>query len=340
MNTAMNITVYGGGSWGTALAHVLTHSLAHTASHVRLLLRDKNLAHSINTQHENSRYLPGLPLHPALEAVTDRDVLADSAVWVLAVPCQAQRATLLESCAFFQPQTVVINASKGIELSSLKPMSEVVREALAPAAAFFSYAVLSGPSFAKETVEAKPTAVVLGCADESLGARLRELFANPWFRCYSSTDVRGVELGGAVKNVIAIAAGVSDGLGFGHNARAALVTRGLAEISRLGVMLGSRPSTFMGLSGLGDLMLTCAGDLSRNRQVGLRLGAGEALSEIIADMRTVAEGVKTTAAVAQLAQRHNVDMPITTAMAAVLSGTLTPSDAVHGLMSRALKEEG
>lgn len=338
----MNITVYGGGSWGTALAHVLAQSLDPSSSNrVRLLLRDNDVAQAINTCHENPRYLPGLPLHPALEAVTDRQALGESHVWVLAVPCQAQRETLREVRAFFQPQTVVINASKGIELSSLRPMSEVVHEALLPdSAADLAYAVLSGPTFAKETVEGKPTAVVLGCADESLGEYLREMFATPLFRCYSSTDVRGVELGGAVKNVIAIAAGVSDGLGFGHNARAALVTRGLAEISRLGVMLGSRPSTFMGLSGLGDLMLTCTGDLSRNRQVGLRLGKGESLPDITTAMHTVAEGVKTTAAVAQLALRYDVDMPITTAMAAVLEGSLDPAEAVRGLMSRALKEEG
>ena len=219
-------------------------------------------------------------------------------------------------------------------------MSEVADEGLGRPGDFARrYAVLSGPSFAREVVECKPTAVVLGCVDEALGASLRELFATSWFRSYSSTDVRGVELGGAVKNVIAIAAGVSDGLEFGHNARAALVTRGLAEITRLGVALGARPSTFMGLSGLGDLMLTCAGDLSRNRQVGLRLGRGESLAAITGAMRTVAEGVKTSAAVYRLAQSLGVDMPITAAMNAVLDGSLAPAEAVAGLMSRALKEE-
>lgn len=333
----MTVTVYGGGSWGTALAHVLACGGRDT----RLLMRDAAVAEAVNTRHENPRYLPGLALHPALQAVTDSAALAESDLWVLAVPCQSQRAALEGARDHLRPDTVVVNAAKGIELSSLKPMSEVAAEGLGRPGNFARrYAVLSGPSFAREVVECKPTAVVLGCADEALGASLRELFATAWFRSYSSPDVRGVELGGAVKNVIAIAAGVSDGLEFGHNARAALVTRGLAEITRLGVAMGARPSTFMGLSGLGDLMLTCAGDVSRNRQVGLRLGRGESLAAITGAMRTVAEGVKTSAAVYRLAQSLDVDMPITAAMNAVLGGSLSPAEAVAGLMSRALKEEG
>ena len=332
----MTVTVYGGGSWGTALAH----ALACGGHGTRLLVRDATVAEAVNERHENPRYLPGLRLHADVLAVTDPSVLAESDVWVLAVPCQSQRAALEDVRRLLRPSTVVVNASKGIELNSLKPMSEVAAEGLGRAGHFEGrYAVLSGPSFAREVVECKPTAVVLGCADETLGASLRELFATTWFRSYSSTDVRGVELGGAVKNVIAIAAGVSDGLEFGHNARAALITRGLAEITRLGVALGARPSTFMGLSGLGDLMLTCAGDLSRNRQVGLGLGRGESLASVIKAMRTVAEGVKTSAAVYRLAQSLGVDMPITAAMNTVLDGSLSPVEAVRGLMSRALKEE-
>ena len=332
----MTVTVYGGGSWGTALAH----ALACGGHGTRLLVRDATVAEAVNERHENPRYLPGLRLHADVLAVTEPSVLAESDVWVLAVPCQSQRAALEDVRRLLRPSTVVVNASKGIELNSLKPMSEVAAEGLGRPGHFERrYAVLSGPSFAREVVECKPTAVVLGCADETLGASLRELFATTWFRSYSSTDVRGVELGGAVKNVIAIAAGVSDGLEFGHNARAALITRGLAEITRLGVALGARPSTFMGLSGLGDLMLTCAGDLSRNRQVGLGLGRGESLASVIKAMRTVAEGVKTSAAVYRLAQSLGVDMLITAAMNAVLDGSLSPVEAVRGLMSRALKEE-
>lgn len=332
----MIVTVYGGGNWGTALAHVLAAAGLDT----RLLVRDAAVAEAVNTRRENPRYLPGLIVHEGVRAVTNPAVLAESDLWVLAVPCQSQRAALEDVRDMLRPNAVVVNASKGIELTSLKPMSEVAAEGLGhPDGWARRYAVLSGPSFAREVVECKPTAVVLGCADETVGATLREVFATPWFRSYSCPDVRGVELGGAVKNVIAIAAGVSDGLDFGHNARAALVTRGLAEITRLGVALGARASTFMGLSGLGDLMLTCAGDLSRNRQVGLRLGRGESLAAIIEAMRTVAEGVKTSAAVYRLAQSLGVDMPITAAMNAVLDGSLSPVEAVAGLMSRALKEE-
>jgi glycerol-3-phosphate dehydrogenase (NAD(P)+) len=333
----MLATVYGGGSWGTALAHVL----ASSGHKVRLLLRDRAVAAAVNATRENPRYLPGLPLHQGVEAVTDLLALAGSDIWVLAVPCQSQRQVLAGVAALLGPECVVINASKGIELSSLKPMSEVAAEALGFPGGFSGrYAVLSGPSFAREVMEGKPTAVVLGCENERQGARLREVFATPRFRSYSSRDVRGVELGGAVKNIIAIAAGVSDGLGFGNNARAALLTRGLAEISRLGAAMGARPATFMGLSGLGDLMLTCTGDLSRNRQVGLRLAGGESLERITATMKMVAEGVKTTAAVHRLAARLGVEMPITAAMNGVLAGALAPQDAVAGLMLRSLKEEG
>ena len=333
----MLVTVYGGGSWGTALAQLLA-----SAGHgVRLLLRDEAVAAAINGKRENPRYLPGLTLHQGVEAVTDPLVLGRSDIWVLAVPCQSQRRVLGGVAHLLGTECVVVNAAKGIELSSLKPMSEVAAEALGRPADFSGrYAVLSGPSFAREVVEGKPTAVVLGCADEKQGARLREVFATPWFRSYSSLDVRGVELGGAVKNVIALAAGVCDGLRFGNNARAALLTRGLAEISRLGAALGARPATFMGLSGLGDLMLTCTGDLSRNRQVGLRLAAGESLEHITATMRMVAEGIKTTAAVYTLARSKGVEMPITAGMHCVLEGNLSPQDAVTGLMLRYLKNEG
>lgn len=331
------ITVYGGGSWGTALAHVL----ASAGRDVALLLRDEAVAEAVNERHENPRYLAGLPLASSLGAVTDLSVLGESEVWVLAVPCQHQRAVLEAAREFLRPDTVLVNAAKGIELTTLKPLSVVAREALRGTEEDVRrrYAMLSGPSFAREVVENKPSAVVLGCAEEELGARLRAMFATPWFRCYSSPDVRGVELGGAVKNVIAIAAGVSDGLEFGYNARAALVTRGLAEITRLGVAMGARASTFMGLSGLGDLMLTCTGDLSRNRQVGLRLGRGERLEAIVADMHMVAEGVKTTRAVYGLAQKLDVEMPITAAMDALLDGRLAPQQTVELLMRRALKEE-
>lgn len=340
MSGKTSIAVLGGGSWGTALAHLL----AHAGHSVALLLRDAEQAAHINAHHENPRYLQGVPLHPGIRAVAgdtggpeQAEALAGASILVLSVPCQAMRRTLRGLAGVVPPDCVLVNTAKGIEVSELVTVERMVREELP---GFVDrYAVLSGPSFALEVATCKPTAVVLGCRDERLGARLREVFATPWFRSYSSTDVPGVELGGAIKNIIAIAAGLSDGLGFGLNARAALVTRGLAETSRLGVALGARAATFMGLSGLGDLMLTCSGDLSRNRQVGLRLGAGESLEDIVASMRMVAEGVKTTQAVYRLAQRLGVDMPVTGTMYSVLYEGFAPREAVQALMGRQLKEE-
>ena len=216
-------------------------------------------------------------------------------------------------------------------------MSAVVADVLPGLAP--RYAILSGPSFAREVVQGKPTAVVAACADAKLGRRLRGVFSSPAFRVYSSTDVAGVELGGAVKNVMAIAAGLCDWLDLGHNARASLITRGLAEMSRLGVALGARVSTFMGLSGLGDLVLTCTGDLSRNRQVGLRLAAGEALSGITAGMRMVAEGVQSTEAVCMLGAAVGIDLPLAGAVRRILTEGAMPLGMVQELMARALREE-
>lgn len=348
------MSVLGGGSWGTALAHLL----AHAGHRVTLLVREPALAAHINEKHENPRYLSGIALHPHIHAVAVEvnarhgqetsgkgtcalaDVLAKTRLLLLSVPCQVMRATLralAEPLSEHSPQCVLVNTAKGIEVSERVTVERMVQEELP---AFLTrYAVLSGPSFALEVAQEHPTAVVLGCRDEALGSALRDVFATPWFRAYSSVDVTGVELGGAVKNIIAIAAGLSDGLGFGLNARAALVTRGLAETSRLGVALGANPATFMGLSGLGDLMLTCSGDLSRNRQVGMRLGAGESLATIAASMHMVAEGVKTTEAVHTLALEHGVDMPVTRAMYGVLYETLSPRAAVQSLMERQLRKE-
>ncbi|NHZ47225.1 NAD(P)H-dependent glycerol-3-phosphate dehydrogenase, partial [Nitratidesulfovibrio liaohensis] len=267
----------------------------------------------------------------AAEALEGADVVLS------VVPCQQVRGVLRGLRPLLPREVVFVSASKGVETGSMRTIAEMVAEELDGLDP--RYAVLSGPSFAAEVVRNLPTAVVLGCTDADLGARLREVFSTPGFRTYSSTDVRGVELGGAVKNVIAIAAGLSDGLGFGSNARAGLITRGLAEMSRLGEALGARASTFMGLSGLGDLVLTCTGDLSRNRQVGLRLAEGRALADIVVEMRMVAEGVKTTEAVHDLAAAMGVDMPITDAMYSVLHDGANPHDAVRELMTRELKEE-
>ena len=327
LSTTTPVSVAGGGSWGTALAHLL----AARGLPVTLWLRDADVARSVNEDHENPRYLPGFTLDARLTASTDPAVL-DRDWLVLAVPSQQLRSWLTAHKKHFRPGLVLVNAAKGLETGSLSTCGAVAAEALAGLEP--RYTALSGPSFAAEVLQGLPTAVVLAAHDEAL-----ELFSGPAFRCYSSTDVIGVEMGGALKNVMAIAAGVCDGLGLGHNSRAALVTRGLAEMSRLGAACGARQSTFMGLSGLGDLTLTCTGDLSRNRQVGLRLGRGENLENITRSLGMVAEGVKTTAAVHALALRLGIDAPITAAMHCVLYEGQPPHEALRTLMSRDLREE-
>lgn len=330
----MRITVLGGGSWGTALASHLA-GLGHETS---LLVREQSVADDVNKHKRNSLYLPGLQLNPQVRAtVKAAEGLAGAEICLLAVPCQYMRQTLSRLAPHIPADAVPVCASKGIEATTLKRMSQVVEETLPRQAG--KYAALSGPSFAKEVVEGKPVAIVLACRDAALGALLRDVFAGPLFRVYSSTDVVGVETGGAMKNVIAIAAGLSDGLGLGDNARAALITRGLAEMSRLGEALGGRAATFMGLSGMGDLVLTCAGDLSRNRQVGRRLAQGESMAEISAGMIQVAEGVKTTEAACRLADELELDLPIARAMRKVIVDGASPRDLVCELMTRSLREE-
>jgi glycerol-3-phosphate dehydrogenase (NAD(P)+) len=291
----------------------------------------------VNSVHTNPRYLPGRALHARLRATGDPTLFADREIVLLAVPCQHMRGFLTQARAHFAPGLTLVNASKGIELDSLLRMSSLAREILHPLA--HRYVMLSGPSFAAEVLDGQPTAVVLACEEEALGARLRQAFSTPLFRCYSSTDVCGVEFGGAVKNVMALAAGLCDGLGLGHNSRGALITRGLAEISRLGVALGARPGTFMGLSGLGDLVLSCTGDLSRNRRVGLALAKGEELGEIVRALGSVAEGVPTTFAVHKLGRANGIATPITDAVQAILQGSQTPRQAMRELMIRDLKAE-
>lgn len=330
----MHITIMGGGSWGTALAHLLAGKGHDTV----MLIRDPELARDITERHENVRYLPGLTLSRGIRATVDTEsALRGAELLIGAVPCQSWREALRGIRPFMRPGMIITCASKGVEISGLSTMGTIVQEELADLAP--RYAVLSGPSFAVEVVRGLPTAVVLGCEDRALGAHLREVFTTPTFRSYSSCDVRGVELGGAVKNVIAIAAGISDGLGFGHNAKAALITRGLAEITRLGTALGAEASTFMGLSGLGDLVLTCNGDLSRNRRVGLKLAQGKTLDAIVAEMVMIAEGVKTVTAIKTLADKLDVSMPITRTMHQILYNGLEPRAGVRALMSRELKDE-
>ena len=326
------ICVAGGGSWGTALAHLLAANGYDTC----LWLRDAAVAEAVTARHEDPRYLPGFALHPSLSATTAPSVLSRDIV-VLAVPCQQLRGWLAANAEHFCNKVILVNAAKGIETANLVTCAEIAQQSLGHLQP--RYAVLSGPSFAADVLRGLPTAVVLASADEALGHSLRQIFSSASFRCYSSTDVMGVEMGGAVKNVMAIAAGVCDGLGLGHNSRAALITRGLAEMSRLGAARGAQLHTFMGLSGLGDLTLTCTGDLSRNRQVGLRLGRGEKLEQITASLGMVAEGVKTTAAIYDLAKCLHVDAPLTEAVYSILYGNCDPQKVLHNLMSRRLLDE-
>ena len=329
----MPAAVLGGGSWGTALAEVL----ARAGHAVTLVVRKPEQARTIMATGSNPGYLPGFRLSSAIRATAEPAALAGHKLIVLAVPCQSLRAVLRNVSRHFDADAVLVNAAKGVEVERRVLPSVIVRQ---ECPGFVSrYAVLSGPSFAREVMEGKPTAVVLGCAGTELGADLRAVFSSGSFRTYSCSDVVGVELGGSVKNIIAIAAGIADGLGFGHNARAALITRGLAEMRRLGKSLGARQETFMGLSGLGDLLLTCAGDLSRNRRVGLKLAEGKSLTEVVASLGMVAEGVQTAAAVHALAQEKNVEMPVTEAVFDMLYGRLDPFTAVERLLARPLREE-
>ena len=330
----MKIAVIGGGSWGTAMAQVV----AGNGHAVCMLLRDSALAAEINTSHTNSAYLQDIALHPGIRACTEAEEALDGTrICLLAVPAQHLGHALRTLAPVFPQEAIPVCLAKGVETGSLRRMSEVV--AMALPGHVDRYAILSGPSFAVETVRGLPTAVVLGCGDKGLGEGLRESLSTGMFRVYTSQDILGVELGGAVKNVIAIAAGVSDGLGFGLNARAGLITRGLAEISRLGQAMGATPATFMGLSGLGDLVLTCSGDLSRNRQVGLKLGQGMTIEAILKQMRHVAEGVETTRAVCGLAAKYSVEMPIAQAMHRMLFEQVAPETAVQELLARSLKDE-
>ncbi len=334
MNNLSKITVIGGGSWGTALASLL----AGKGYQVALLVRNQELACAINNQHENVRYLPGLKLPVNISAYTSPQAALQGAnVLLWAIPCQSSRKVLRELKPHLPVNPIIVSATKGIEVEHLKTVEEIVLEEISDLNP--CYSALSGPSFAKEVVQQMPTAVVLACRNVELGCSLQEVFSTKYFRTYSSRDVTGVELGGAVKNVIAIAAGMTDGLGFGHNTKAALITRGLAEICRLGVALGADVQTFMGLSGMGDLVLTCTGELSRNRHVGICLGQGQNLDTIIKEMHMVAEGVRTAVAVNGLAAEKGVDMPITNAVCAVLDGSVKPKEAVHLLMTRTLKME-
>ena len=331
------ITVIGGGSWGTALALALTRG--HTAHQVCLWARESDLVERMQTSRQNDVFLPGFPLPDEVE-ITDKleQAARDADVLLSVVPSQFLRSVWTQLRKSLGAETTIVTATKGLEKNSLARPSEIILDMVGAQAAS-RLAVLSGPSFAREVAANLPTAVVIASRNADLGRRLQAALARPALRLYTNTDVTGVEIGAATKNIIAIAAGVCDGLELGTNARASLITRGLAEISRLAVACGGRPETLAGLAGMGDLVLTCTGPLSRNRTVGLELAQGRDLDEIVGSMRMVAEGVETTRVTRDLARKLGVEMPITEQMHRMLFEGQDPRSAVRELMDRELRPE-
>lgn len=332
-----HIAILGAGSWGTALAIVLSKS--HQPHAIALWARQKTLAAQIAASRLNEIYLPGQKLPDSVKVTSDAaEALEPAEVLIGAVPAAYTRRVFQEVLPEIAKDAVIVSATKGLEPESHARVSEVISQAVAPRMQP-RIAVLSGPSFAAEAAAGQPTAVVLASADRSLADELQREFAAPTFRLYTNEDMLGVELAGAMKNVIAIAAGACQGLGLGANPVAALITRGLAEMSRLAVALGARPETLSGLAGLGDLVLTCTGALSRNRHVGIALGKGRALRDILAEMKMVAEGVPTAPALLALARETGVELPITEQIAAILGEGKSPQDAIRAIMERPLKRE-
>ncbi|HEU5180482.1 MAG TPA: NAD(P)H-dependent glycerol-3-phosphate dehydrogenase [Candidatus Polarisedimenticolia bacterium] len=331
---AKPVAVVGAGSWGTALA---LH-LARAGFEVDLWAHDRERVREIESTGENRTYLPDFPLPARIHPSHDLSrVLAGASRIVWVVPARYCRALFAEAAPHLTRGAALIVATKGIEPDTGMRMSEVAAEVMQPAPA--TIAALGGPGFAREVARGDPTAGVLGIPEAEEGEKLQEALSHGPYRFYTNRDRIGVELGGALKNVIALAAGVVEGLGYGSNTTAALMTRGLSEITRLGVACGGSASTFAGLAGMGDLVLTCTGRLSRNRSVGVKLGEGKTLEQALAGMKMVAEGVPTTTAALLLAKRHGVDMPITTGVAALLQGKITAKDALAQLMQRPLKDE-
>ncbi len=333
------VAIIGAGAWGTGLAIVLGRKGVHR---VRLWALEKEVQASIAAHRLNNRFLPGC-LIPACVSVTGdlEQALCDAQIVVSVMPSHHCRRLFHEMSAFLQADMLFVSATKGLEEQSLLRMSEVIGAVLQSKRGFAPrIGALSGPTFAKEVARGDPTAITIASLDAELAETVQREFSDPSFRVYTNSDIIGVELGGALKNIIAIAAGVCDGLGLGHNSAAALITRGLAEITRLVVACGGRPETMAGLAGLGDLVLTCTGGLSRNRSVGAELGRGRKLAEIIDGMHgMVAEGVFTTRAAVALARAHKVEMPITAQMNAILHQGKSPRDAIQELMTRSGKSE-
>ncbi|RJQ76903.1 MAG: NAD(P)-dependent glycerol-3-phosphate dehydrogenase [Desulfobacteraceae bacterium] len=334
-NSNPRIGVVGGGSWGTALANLL----ALKGYPVQWWIYESDLVRHIREKRENSVFLPGVQLPDVLHPSDDLSaVVHQKDLVVIVVPSHVMRSVTGEMADHLKMDAIVVSASKGIENDTLLTMSGVIRETIGHIGPD-RFAALSGPSFAVEVARGVPTVVTVASEDLDCAQKVQHIFATPSFRVYTNDDIIGVELGGAVKNVIAIAAGMVDGLGLGLNTRAALITRGLVEITRLGKAMGANPHTLVGSAGLGDLVLTCTGDLSRNHTVGKKIGQGTKLKDVLSDMRMVAEGVKTARSVYSLSLRMNVEMPISQAVYRILYEDLAPREAVHLLMTRDLKNE-
>jgi glycerol-3-phosphate dehydrogenase (NAD(P)+) len=331
------IAILGGGSWGTGLSVVLAHS--RRRHEIRIWVREVSVAQAIREHRENNTYLPGVSLPACVEASTEVSAVLDGAQIVLGVvPSAHAREVYAQALPHLLPESIVVSATKGLEPATHLRMSEVIDQ-VCSLRFIPRVAVLSGPSFALEAARGEPTAVVLASQDRALAAFLQEEFAGPSFRLYTNEDVLGVELAGAMKNVVAIAAGACQGLGLGANTLAALTTRGLAEMARLTVALGGKPETLSGLAGLGDLVLTCHGVLSRNRHVGFELGRGRTLKEILDEMNMVAEGVGTAAALLSLAREHHIELPITEQVHSILNLGNSPRDAIRAIMDRPQRGE-
>jgi glycerol-3-phosphate dehydrogenase (NAD(P)+) len=335
MNEVGRVAVIGAGSWGTALANLLAKKGLETI----LWSFEPDVADSIQQAHRNPRYLSETELDPRLRATGSMEEAVHDASMVVSVsPSHVVRQVMASASPHLRHDAIVVSASKGIEVDTLKMMDGVLSEVL-PARIARRTAFLSGPSFALEVARENPTAVTMASNDPEVAEVAQQLFQTDYFRVYTSGDVPGVEIGGSLKNVIAIASGVVAGLGFGHNTLAALITRGLAEMTRLGIVLGADPLTLAGLAGMGDLILTCTGGLSRNRAVGIALGEGRSLDEILAEMTMVAEGVRTAQSARDLAHRHRVEMPIVEEVYALLFESRSAREAVENLMMREPKSE-
>ena len=328
------VAVIGGGSFGTCLA-----MLCARENDVTLWCRSADMAEQINHDHRNPRYLKGATLPESVHATANlEEALKGKELVLLAVPSHSLREVISKAQPYLSEGAILVSGVKGIEYETGMTMHHVLQDVLEEA--YHPRIVcLSGPSFALEIAERKPTVVTLACREESYAVSVQATLSCPWFRCYSHTDIVGVEVGGALKNVVAIAVGIGDGMQQGHNARAAMMTRGLAEVTRLGVKMGAESATFLGLSGMGDLLLTCTSDLSRNRRVGLALGQGRNLDDILEEMGEVAEGVHTTRAACRLAKRLGVELPIADLVCEVIDGHCSPREAGERLMGRQLRSE-